>query len=97
MGKVGVREEQVPVDVLGQGDVLPAAGEGEGVPGRRRRGFRGDRGGGPGGVPQGDELHLGRRRGRRQALQVRVDLGIWHANRFQPYDMAMVCASAIFY
>jgi hypothetical protein len=24
-------------------------------------------------------------------------LGIWHANRFQPYDMAMVCASAIFY
>jgi hypothetical protein len=71
--QVGVRKEQVPVDVLGQGDVLPAAGEGEGVPGRPRRGVRRDRGRGPRLLPQGHELHLGRRRSRRQALQLRVD------------------------
>ena len=72
MDQVGVREEQVPVDLLGQGDVLPAAGEGEGVPGGPRGGLRGDRRGGPSRLPQGHELHLGRRRGRRQALQLRV-------------------------
>ena len=70
--QVGVREEQVPVDLLRQGDVLPAAGEGEGVPRGSRGGVRGDRRGGPCRLPQGHELHLGRRRGRRQALQLRV-------------------------
>jgi hypothetical protein len=68
--KMGMSAGEVPAQVRRGADVLPSEGQGEG----RREGLprvRGVRRRRPRRLPQGPQLHLGRRRRRRQALQLR--------------------------
>ena len=70
---MGLSAGEVPAQVRRGADVLPREGQGEG----RREGLprvRGVRRRRPRRLPQGAQLHLGRRRRRRQVLQVRLVL-----------------------
>ena len=74
---MGLSAGEVPAQVRRGADVLPREGQGEG----RREGLprlRGVRRRRPRRLPQGPQLHLGRRRRRRQALQLRPLLNHIH-------------------
>jgi len=71
--QVGLPAGEVPGEVRRAADVLPAQGQGAGAH-QGVVGVRGVRRRRPRRLPQGAQLHLGRRRRRRQVLHVRLVL-----------------------
>jgi hypothetical protein len=92
--QVGLPAGEVPGEVRRAADVLPAQGQGAGAH-QGVVGVRGVRRRRPRRLPQGAQLHLGRRRRRRQVLQVRLVLTAdAHRSRPGSADLVPIIGSA---